>query len=233
MEHGKENMNNLFKLVGEKILTPNCFILYWFFWVNRNKELTLNYISDTIGCMSKPTVKKCSEVLKSLKLIKFHEHRNDSVFKVSVFKVKKETYNLGHTIKTDQKNLKTKYIDVNSKYFKLAYLLYKSHKKHDPKFLEGKNIKTNLNKWSESIRLLVEKNKRSVDLISEIIIWCQQPSNFWYPNILSGRSLRRNFDTMYAQFMNLKTKKNSLNAHKKIKRKKFVKTDVRGLLNDL
>jgi hypothetical protein len=52
-----------------------------------------------------------------------------------------------------------------------------------------------INRWAEMIELMVRVDKRSVEEIKKVIIWCQQDS-FWRNNILSTFKLRKQFDQL-------------------------------------
>lgn len=63
-----------------------------------------------------------------------------------------------------------------------------------------------LDKWANTIRLMIEKDKRPGKDIQELILWSGE-DDFWYKNILSADSLRKHYDKMKAQ-RNNPTKKN-------------------------
>ncbi len=102
--------------------------------------------------------------------------------------------------KTEQNNINVSQKMRNDKYIKLSKLLYEKHKENDENYLLGKNLDKIFDKWSNDIRLLVEKDKREYDIVKEVIKWCQTPGNFWVPNILSGKKLREKFDTLLMQY---------------------------------
>jgi hypothetical protein len=99
-------------------------------------------------------------------------------------------------------------------YIELAELIYKRHLINNENFLHGENLEKTFNSWGNDIRLLIEKNIkpdekltkendfiRKVELVRNLIIWCQTPGNFWVSNILSGKKLREKFSTLYSQFL--------------------------------
>ena len=49
--------------------------------------------------------------------------------------------------------------------------------------------------WTKDIRLMIERDGRSVEQIRFIIDWCQDDS-FWRSNILSPSKLRAKFDQL-------------------------------------
>jgi len=89
--------------------------------------------------------------------------------------------------------------EKNLPFVPLAKLLYDEHKKHDDKYLAGVNLQHTFLRWAKDIRLLVERDKRDIETIREVIIWCQAPGCFWIPNILSGKTLREKFPMLYSQ----------------------------------
>ena len=52
-----------------------------------------------------------------------------------------------------------------------------------------------LNKWAESIDLMIRLDNRPIEEIKKVIIWCQQDS-FWQNNILSTAKLRKQYDQL-------------------------------------
>lgn len=59
------------------------------------------------------------------------------------------------------------------------------------------NFKTpsNLDSWSNGIRLMMDIDKRTYEQIESVIDWCQKDS-FWQSNILSVKKLREKFDQL-------------------------------------
>lgn len=49
--------------------------------------------------------------------------------------------------------------------------------------------------WSNDIRLMIERDKRTPTQIRNMIDWCQSDS-FWMTNILSPKKLREKYDQM-------------------------------------
>ncbi len=69
--------------------------------------------------------------------------------------------------KTEQNNINVSQKMRNDKYIKLSKLLYEKHKENDENYLLGKNLDKIFDKWSNDIRLLVEKDKRSYKMVSD------------------------------------------------------------------
>lgn len=75
---------------------------------------------------------------------------------------------------------------------KLAFLLLKLIK-------QNTNIKEpNLNKWANTIRLMIERDKRTGKEVQDMIVWATR-HDFWSGVVLSADSLRRNYDQMLIQ----------------------------------
>lgn len=52
-----------------------------------------------------------------------------------------------------------------------------------------------LDNWANTMRLMIEQDKRTAEDIKVVIEWCQQDS-FWSTNILSADKLRKQFDQL-------------------------------------
>ncbi|MBP2635019.1 MAG: hypothetical protein H6Q72_926 [Firmicutes bacterium] len=61
-----------------------------------------------------------------------------------------------------------------------------------------------LDQWANTIRLMIERDNRSLVAISAVIDWCQQDS-FWQTNILSADNLREKFDRLQGKMTAVKT----------------------------
>jgi hypothetical protein len=55
--------------------------------------------------------------------------------------------------------------------------------------------------WANSIRLLNERDKRTIKEIEDVIHWCKK-DDFWKNNIMSGDKLRRQFSTLFTKSKN-------------------------------
>jgi hypothetical protein len=55
-----------------------------------------------------------------------------------------------------------------------------------------------LSHWARDIDKILRLDGRRIEDCEAVIAWCQKDP-FWGPNILSGRSLREKFDTLYGQ----------------------------------
>jgi len=70
----------------------------------------------------------------------------------------------------------------------LFKLIKKNHEIKEP----------NLDDWANTIRLIIESDKRSGKEVQEMIVWATQ-HEFWSTVVLSPSSLRKHFDKMKAQ----------------------------------
>ena len=80
--------------------------------------------------------------------------------------------------------------DESSVYFQLANYLYKKILTLNPDHKQP-----NLQKWSDSFRLMMERDNRTEEQIKYVIDWVNQDS-FWGANILSPDKLRKQFDSI-------------------------------------
>lgn len=83
--------------------------------------------------------------------------------------------------------------DESSIYFKLANALYQKILENNPNHKQP-----DLQKWSNDVRLMMERDKRTEEQIIYTIKWCQN-NEFWRSNILSISKLREKFDQLIIQ----------------------------------
>lgn len=81
----------------------------------------------------------------------------------------------------------------------LSQHLLKLHQKVDEKFKENAT-------WSKDIEKLLRIDKRVFAQVEEVIKWCKQPDNFWFPNIVSGKKLREKYPIILAQMQQERNK---------------------------
>ena len=226
----------MLKLVQFLYLPVEAYVLYWFYVLNSDREFTRIEAANAIGRRSKNTVMRYNKNLSDLGLVQFKTVRSRGIlgFKaecVTLTDVKCRQI-LREGIKRSNRITKV-VVNKDEKYLPLAKLLYVSHRKYAPKFLKGKDVRDTLLKWTKHMRLLVEKDGRTVSEIKAVILWCQQPDNFWFANILSGSKLREKFETLYSQYLQKSGALKKSNGFKNIKGKQFKGVDVKGLLNEL
>lgn len=87
-------------------------------------------------------------------------------------------------------NPKRNSFSQNSIEFELSSSLLSNIRNHKPDFKEP-----NLQKWAESVDLMIRVDKRSSTKIREVMKWCQS-DEFWRSNILSMSKLRKQFDAL-------------------------------------
>lgn len=89
----------------------------------------------------------------------------------------------------------------------LSELLLTSHRKEIPDYLSGKDDERTIESWAVDIEKIIRLDKKSPDVIRQVIIWAKAPDCFWFPNIQSGHKLRKHFETLYSQMINDNKKK--------------------------
>lgn len=97
---------------------------------------------------------------------------------------------------------KEKPFQPDSDEYRLATFLWKYIKKNNEKAKEP-----NLQSWSKTFDSIIRLDKRLVDDIKKIIVFCQQ-NEFWYKNILSPGKLREHYDKLTLQMQEPKYEKN-------------------------
>ncbi|WP_019244565.1 MULTISPECIES: hypothetical protein [Bacillus] len=91
--------------------------------------------------------------------------------------------------------------DESSVHYQLADLLLQRILKNNENFK-----KPNLQKWANTVRLMMERDNRTEEQIKYAIEWSQNDS-FWKSNILSTDKLRKQFDSIVARIKADKEKK--------------------------
>ncbi|MDM5310348.1 Replication protein O [Peribacillus frigoritolerans] len=133
-----------------------------------------------------------------------NRHGND------IKKTKKHTNKNDKELKNEKEDINTsccrsKTYDEESVPFQLSLRLLHNIRKNNEEFKEP-----DLQKWSNDIRLMMDKDNRSEEQIRYLIDWCQQDS-FWKANILSPSKLRKQYDQLVARIKSEKQmKKKSL-----------------------
>ena len=90
---------------------------------------------------------------------------------------------------SDGKKAPAKQYSFDEEHLELAQMLLDCILEHKPNFKEPKS----LDQWSNTIRLMIEQDKRRPAAIASIIAWCQKDP-FWQNNVLSADTLRKQFD---------------------------------------
>lgn len=94
---------------------------------------------------------------------------------------------------TEKKKGRKQVYDESSVHYQLAKLLFEKILIDDPSFKEP-----NLQTWADHIRLMMERDGRTVEQIKYLIEWSQNNS-FWKSNILSTKKLREKATTLIRQ----------------------------------
>ncbi|QGG51575.1 hypothetical protein [Lysinibacillus pakistanensis] len=116
-------------------------------------------------------------------------------------------YTENTTENTQRKSSSRKRVyDESSVHYQLANRLYQKILIDDPSFK-----KPNLNIWADSIRLMMEKDGRTVEAIEYLIDW-SQANSFWKSNILSTKKLREKATTLIRQIKAEKAKEDKANS---------------------
>lgn len=129
-----------------------------------------------------------------------NRHGND------IKKTKKHTNKNDKELKNEKEDINTsccrsKTYDEESVPFQLSLRLLHNIRKNNEEFKEP-----DLQKWSNDIRLMMDKDNRSEEQIRYLIDWCQQDS-FWKANILSPSKLRKQYDQLVARIKSEKQMK--------------------------
>jgi len=89
----------------------------------------------------------------------------------------------------------------------LADLLFDLHKKIVPNYHSGKDIEKIKRDWAQDIEKIIRLDKKSPDVVRQVIEWAKNPDCFWFPNIQSGSKLRKQFEMLYSQMITDSKKK--------------------------
>jgi hypothetical protein len=232
VERPKENwtkfpnciLDNLEKFTHTEFKVIAFMVRKNFGWNNPNKEFSIRYLSANTG-ISKPSIISAVEGLEKKQSIinvgtgqrglkKYEINWSDPLVKEIDQSIKLTSTGknalpdvvkeIDQVLETNIKKPIKETINVEDfqPYYNYAFLLWQQHCKHDEKFLNGTDKEKTFIRWSKDIRLLHEKDGRSLEDIESVIKWCQSPGNFWIPNILSGKKLREKFPTLYSQMNN-------------------------------
>lgn len=98
------------------------------------------------------------------------------------------------------KEIKNLFVETSNE-FRLAKLLFDLILENNPDAKQP-----NLQVWAKSIDLMIRKDNRTIEQIEGAIRWCQQ-DQFWHKNILSTDKLRKQYDRIYLEAKNARTKR--------------------------
>ena len=86
---------------------------------------------------------------------------------------------------------------------RLAARLFNEICKNNPKIrlLQFSEMRRNasIQRWAVDIDLLMRVDRQQPSTVEEVIVWATRDVDFWGSNILSGRKLRKHWDTLVAQ----------------------------------
>ena len=85
---------------------------------------------------------------------------------------------------------------------RLAELLRDLHQKEDPRY---RPTPMYIKKWAEDIEKINRIDKRSYEEIERVIRWVKTSGNFWFSNIMSGITLRKQFSRLFLGMMQRQT----------------------------
>jgi predicted phage replisome organizer len=109
----------------------------------------------------------------------------------------------------------------------LAKLLLSMIADNNPNYV----FRGNMNTWASEIRLMVERDKLSIELIKKVIIWCQQNS-FWKTNILSTKKLREQFNQLTAKIQQEESQINLFSNKPKMSKKEQQLDELERVMMD-
>lgn len=92
---------------------------------------------------------------------------------------------------TNKEEVETSPVKYSTEHFTLASKLKNNLINDFPKEMK----KANLEKWADVIRLMEEKDDRTIKQIEYVINWLPS-SEFWFGNIRSAKKLREKFDSL-------------------------------------
>jgi len=82
--------------------------------------------------------------------------------------------------------------------YRLAVLLREEIRRHTPDTTSG-NSESKLQGWARHLDLAIRLDKRRPEEIAKVIAWTHRESDFWRPNIRSGKKVRMKFETLRGQ----------------------------------
>jgi hypothetical protein len=95
--------------------------------------------------------------------------------------------------------------EISEGAFKLSQLLLQRIRERHPGF-KPRFSDNDFKRWAIEIEKMLRLDKRELQNIEKVILWCQMDGNFWQNNILSTGKLREKFDRLWME-MNKKTRK--------------------------
>lgn len=120
------------------------------------------------------------------------EGSNEDVAKATMPKRQADTINKNEKNDKNEKksNSPKQAYDETSPYFILSDFMHKEILKNNAKYKQP-----NIQSWSNTFRLLIERDKRDISEVSKLIRWVQQ-DDFEMVNVLSPTKLRARYDNL-------------------------------------
>jgi hypothetical protein len=143
-----------------------------------------------------------NESIKEMFLRHVHDTYNDTYTSSGQEKEKEEEKEEEEEKEVGETFCRKQVSDESSVYYKLSDYLFQKIKENNPD-----HKPPNLKQWANDVRLMIDRDKRTVEQITYVIDWCQSNS-FWKANILSISKLREKFDRLVAQIKADKSKPN-------------------------
>ncbi|WP_050583527.1 hypothetical protein [Bacillus cereus] len=150
-------------------------------------------------------IKKELEVIEDLSLVQKVLERTENeelARKISVYAGVNDTSTLRTTIRgqKENKNKKEKENKKNIKPSRNKYeICHMDAAKYFHQLILSRNDKFKqppLESWAKDVRLMEERDNRSLEDIKKVMDWCQKDT-FWMNNVLSISKLRKQFDQLY------------------------------------
>lgn len=149
-------------------------------------------------------IKKELEVIEDLSLVQKVLERTENeelACKISIYAGFDDTSTIRPTIRGQKENKKEKEKENKKNISRHKYetcdmnaakYLFEKIKENNPKQKEPSSFDS----WANIVRLMRERDNRTLQEIKDVIDWCQNDS-FWKSNILSTAKLRQQFDQLY------------------------------------
>ena len=185
---------------------------------NRILEIVAFKMDETDRCHAEYSIQKWCRLLglKQKKLISFLELTenqlktkvvySENIIRIEIPNLLKKRDNYSKNLQVTKKQLaskevevevevevdkkKTKTFTLDSIEYQLSELLFTEILKRNPEHKQP-----NLQTWSKDIDKMIRLDNRQSDKIKKVILWSQQDA-FWQANILSIKTLRKQYDKL-------------------------------------
>lgn len=167
--------------------------------------ISLSQFCSSTG-IKKPNVIRVLKQLQTMNLIIKNDNANPQIYKFNkdysgwrplskkiTNVIKNDNKSLSKMIPTINNIKKKETFCPNSVEIRTSELLLNLIRTRNPNFKQP-----DLQKWAKHVDLMIRLDKRPVDEIEKIVLWCQSDS-FWQNNILSTDKLRKQYDKLFMQ----------------------------------